>query len=386
MQPNSMDPVAQERLSHAGKVFTCDLSINEFALLRGAGFEPIDLVMGVSVYHVGFQTAGLRQQGELAILTEATYRARWNAMTRMQAEADALQADGIVGVRLEWRPQGENGEHLEFIAVGTAVRYSAQPGIYRRPNGQAFSSHLSGQDMITLLRSGYAPVAFVMGNCVYHVAVQGFMQTLVRSGRTPKCHSGRRATTNRANSRCRGCRPKPSVTAPTAWSECTSGSRTTFGVPTPWSSTRPAPRSGRPDIPKPSPPIRPAHGRLMGLDHHRVSTTVSGALSGPGGVALVVKVFAGLPGVTYTPAQRGLFSKSPERIQIGDWRYELAPDGRLRAAHLVHGIVIAEESLDAAVVGPHLSRALGQVVNQYGETILPSIDAALDALSASTGN
>ena len=123
----------------------------------------------------------------------------------------------------------------------------------------------------------------------------------------------------------------------------------------------------------------------MGLDHHRVSNTVSGALSGPGGVALVVKVFAGLPGVTHTPAQRGLFSKSPERIQIGDWRYELAPDGRLRAAHLVHGIVIAEESLGAAVVGPHISRALGQVVNQYGETILPSIDAALDALSASTG-
>ncbi|MFN8073033.1 MAG: DUF5073 family protein [Mycobacterium sp.] len=123
----------------------------------------------------------------------------------------------------------------------------------------------------------------------------------------------------------------------------------------------------------------------MGLDHHRVSKTVSGALSGPGGVALVVKIFAGLPGVTHTPARRGLFSKSPERIQIGDWRYELASDGRLRVAHLVHGIVIAEESLDAAVVGPHISRALGQVVNQYGETILPSIDAALEALSASNG-
>ena len=96
----------------------------------------------------------------------------------------------------------------------------------------------------------------------------------------------------------------------------------------------------------------------MGLDHHRVSSTVSRALSGPGGVALVVKVFAGLPGVTYPPALRGLFSKSPERVQIGDWRYELAPDGRLRAAHLVHGIVIAEESLDAAVVAARCGAAL----------------------------
>jgi len=182
MQPTPLDAVAGERLSHADKLFTSDLSINEFALLRGAGFEPIDLVMGVSVYPVGFQTSGLRQQAELPVLTEATYRARWNAMGRMQAEADALGADGIVGVRLQWRNQGEAGEHLEFIAVGTAVRYAAQPGAYRRPNGQAFSSHLSGQDMVTLLRSGYSPLAFVMGNCVFHIAVQGFMQTLKQIG------------------------------------------------------------------------------------------------------------------------------------------------------------------------------------------------------------
>ena len=182
MQPTPLDPVASERLSHADKVFTSDLSINEFALLHGAGFEPIELVMGVSVYHVGYQFTGIRQQSELPVLTEATYRARWNAMARMQAEADALGADGVVGVRLDWRHQGE-GEHLEFIAVGTAVRYTAKPGAYRRPNGQAFTSHLSGQDLTTLLRSGFAPVAFVMGNCVFHVAVQGFMQNTRQLGR-----------------------------------------------------------------------------------------------------------------------------------------------------------------------------------------------------------
>jgi uncharacterized protein YbjQ (UPF0145 family) len=182
MQPSQLDPVASERLSHAGKVFTSDLSINEFALLHGAGFEPIDLVMGVSVYHVGYQFTGIKQQQELPVLTEATYRARWNAMSRMQAEADNLGADGVVGVRLDWRQQGE-GEHLEFIAVGTAVRYTAQPGAFRRPNGQAFTSHLSGQDMATLLRTGNTPIAFVMGNCVFHIAVQGFMQTLRQMGR-----------------------------------------------------------------------------------------------------------------------------------------------------------------------------------------------------------
>jgi uncharacterized protein YbjQ (UPF0145 family) len=183
MQPNQLDPVAGERLSHADRVFTSDLSVNEFALLHGAGFEPIDLVMGVSVYHVGYQFAGMRQQTELTVLTEATYRARWNAMSRMQAEADSLGADGVVGVRLQWRHHGETGEHLEYIAVGTAVRYAKAPGTLRRSTGQAFTSHLSGQDMVTLMRTGYTPVAFVMGNCVFHVAVQGFRQMLGQAGR-----------------------------------------------------------------------------------------------------------------------------------------------------------------------------------------------------------
>src|ERR1700752_3077365 len=114
VEGNPLDPVASERLSHAGQVWTSDLSINEFALLHGAGFEPIELVMGVSVYHVGYQFTNLKQQSELPVLTEATYRARFNAMYRMQAEADALGADGIVGVRLEWRQHGAESEHLEF--------------------------------------------------------------------------------------------------------------------------------------------------------------------------------------------------------------------------------------------------------------------------------
>src|ERR1700760_1902767 len=125
MEPNALDPVAGERLSHADKLFTSDLSANEFALLHGAGFEPIELVMGVSVYHVGYQFTGIKQQAELPVLTDATYRARWNAMSRMQAEADALGADGVVGVRLDWRHQGAGG-HLEFLPVGTGGEYTAK--------------------------------------------------------------------------------------------------------------------------------------------------------------------------------------------------------------------------------------------------------------------
>jgi hypothetical protein len=121
------------------------------------------------------------------------------------------------------------------------------------------------------------------------------------------------------------------------------------------------------------------------FDPSRVSDTVAAALSGPGGVALVVNVFSTVPGVVHTPARRGLFRSEPERVQIGDWRYEVARDGRLRAAHVVNEVVIAEDVLDTSAVGPHITRALEQIVGRYGPTVLPHIDAAVDALRTSVG-
>jgi hypothetical protein len=125
---------------------------------------------------------------------------------------------------------------------------------------------------------------------------------------------------------------------------------------------------------------------MTSFDHERVSRGVGAALAGAGGVGLVLKVFCGVPGVLLIPARRGLFRSQPERVQMGDWRYEVTPDGRLSAAHLVNGIVLAEEMLAAGVVGPHIARALGQVVSSYGPTIVPNIDAALEALETGAGS
>ncbi|OBG59896.1 DUF5073 family protein [Mycobacterium sp. E3339] len=118
------------------------------------------------------------------------------------------------------------------------------------------------------------------------------------------------------------------------------------------------------------------------LDHQRVGQAVGAALAGPGGVGLVLRVFCGVPGVVLVPARRGFFRSQPERVQIGDWRYEVTADGRLSAAHVVNGIVLAEEVLAAGAVGPHIARALGQLVNSYGPTIMPNVDAALEVLEA----
>src|SRR5689334_19694299 len=115
MQP---DQIASARLAQVGKLWTSDLSVAEFALLDAAGFEPLEFVMGSSVFHIGWQNQNLRESTELQVLTQAMYTVRTNAMGRMLAEAAQVQADGVLGVRLQFRPHGLSREHIEFIAVG----------------------------------------------------------------------------------------------------------------------------------------------------------------------------------------------------------------------------------------------------------------------------
>jgi uncharacterized protein YbjQ (UPF0145 family) len=162
--------------------FTSDLSVNEFLLVKQSGFEPLGLVLGSSIYHIGFQQAMWNQSQELGVLTQAMYHARELAMTRMEEEADQLGADGIVGVRLENGRYDWGADLAEFIAVGTAVKHRGGE-LHRAPNGRPFTSDLSGQDFATLLRAGYRPAGLVMGNCVYHVGRQGMLASLKQLGR-----------------------------------------------------------------------------------------------------------------------------------------------------------------------------------------------------------
>jgi uncharacterized protein YbjQ (UPF0145 family) len=174
--------IARMKQDVARGFFTSDLSVNEFLLVKQSGFEPLGLVLGSSIYHIGFQQAMWNQSQEMGVLTQAMYHARELAMTRMEEEADQLGADGIVGVRLEIGRYQWGADLAEFIAVGTAVKHRAGE-LHRAPNGRPFTSDLNGQGFSTLLRSGYRPAGLVMGNCVYHVAHQSLRQSWKQIGR-----------------------------------------------------------------------------------------------------------------------------------------------------------------------------------------------------------
>jgi uncharacterized protein YbjQ (UPF0145 family) len=164
-----------------GKLFTSDLSVNEFMLVRRVGFEPLGLVVGSSIYHIGYQPTNWTVSQEMTVLSQCMYTARELAMTRMEEEAHALGADGVVGVRLDIGRYEFGGDLAEFMAVGTAVRHKDGTP-FRNAHGKPFTSDLSGQDFAVLLASGHRPAGLVMGSCVYHVAHQTFRQAWASSG------------------------------------------------------------------------------------------------------------------------------------------------------------------------------------------------------------
>jgi uncharacterized protein YbjQ (UPF0145 family) len=181
---NDLPPHALERLkglrskSHPDGIFTSDFSVNEFLLVRKAGFEPVGLCVGSCIYHVGIQFSNWTKNQEMTVLSQAMYSAREMAMSRMREEAADMGADGVVGVRLEVKRLEWDKNILEFVAIGTGVVHAGASTSFKGPDGAPFTSDLSGQDFWTLLHAGYRPLEMVMGSCVYHVAHRGVMQTL----------------------------------------------------------------------------------------------------------------------------------------------------------------------------------------------------------------
>ena len=274
---DAMRRLAEMRPGQATSLFTSDLSVNEFLLVREAGFRPLGLVLGSSIYHVGFQMGRWSKNQELDTLSQAMYHARELAMTRMEAEADQLGADGIVGVRLEIEFKEFGTDLAEFIAVGTAVKSdhpTPEGGSWRNNRNQPFTSDLSGQDFWTLIQAGYAPLGMVMGTCVYHVAHQRFWQAMGNIGQnvelpqfTEALYDARELAMSRMQAEAeqfarRGHRRGAAALA-----------TATAGAATPPSSSRSAPRCARC---APTTTSRPAARAALTDSEHRPMTLEPG--------------------------------------------------------------------------------------------------------------
>ena len=171
--------------------FTSDLTIDEVLLIEEVGFEPVDLVMGSTYYHTGWQYAPWNTNMELADATRMMMWARQTAMQRLMDQVVTVQADGVVGMRLQIERDGHNAE---FTAIGTAVkRRGNDREKWRTPRNTPFSCDLSGADFWALVRAGFRPISMVCGVCVYHIARQtlgGWFQTINQNCEMPAFTQG----------------------------------------------------------------------------------------------------------------------------------------------------------------------------------------------------
>jgi uncharacterized protein YbjQ (UPF0145 family) len=178
-----LPPVARARLARFGQgsARTSLLSAGGAAGVESVGLTPVGEVMGCIVQHIGwrgwggcgmyaFNTftpptitsgAGSRYAGYRPYV-DALYRGYDTAMTRLLAEAAAIGADGVVGIRLGVASIGDAADgNREFVALGTAVRAHSRT----RPRAP-FTTELAGQDIAKLMHNGWMPAGLVYGIAV----------------------------------------------------------------------------------------------------------------------------------------------------------------------------------------------------------------------------
>ncbi|MBC8138530.1 MAG: heavy metal-binding domain-containing protein [Fibrella sp.] len=146
------------------------LSGNEMFCLHQKGFEAGELVIGNSVYSMGFVGslgAGLRTiaGGEVEQVTQIIRDGRENAFERMVKEAESSGAGGITGVSSELIWQGSN---VEFLSIGSGIHHEG-----KNVEKLTFSSSANGQELYCQLDAGFMPLRFVFGNVAYSIGMGG---------------------------------------------------------------------------------------------------------------------------------------------------------------------------------------------------------------------
>ncbi|MGH2344260.1 MAG: heavy metal-binding domain-containing protein [Chloroflexota bacterium] len=155
--------------------FTSDLAPDELALLRRGGFRPLGLVSGSAMYHVGTAYASAYNDCEVDVLSKAYQDATHLAVSRMEQEAKALGALGVVGVRFDIVRREWSDKSIEVQLLGTAIAGG-------EPSNEPWLSDLSGQEWYALHRAGYDPAGLVYGNCTWFILTTQSDEWNERSG------------------------------------------------------------------------------------------------------------------------------------------------------------------------------------------------------------
>lgn len=154
------------------------LSGNELYCLKQKGYEPGDLVIGNSVFALGFvgsiasslKTLG---GGEVHELTEIIREGRALSYLRMTEEARRHGGVGVTGVSSQLIFHDSN---IEYLSIGSTIHKEGES-----PGDHLFSTSANGQELYCQLDCGFEPVQFVFGNVAYSIGIGGGIKGTLRS-------------------------------------------------------------------------------------------------------------------------------------------------------------------------------------------------------------
>lgn len=154
------------------------LSGNEIWCLYRKGFQAGDMIVGNSVFSMGFLgsiKSGFRTLlgGEVTQVTSVVHEGRKNAYDRLVEEAQRRGGVGVTGVSNELLMLGTN---VEFLSVGSALHTGGHES-----EKVAFTSAADGQELYCQIDAGFQPLKFVFGNVAYSIGVGGGILGALRS-------------------------------------------------------------------------------------------------------------------------------------------------------------------------------------------------------------
>jgi uncharacterized protein YbjQ (UPF0145 family) len=154
-----------------GRVWSASGPVHDAAATEIAGFDPVGQVFAGTVVHFGYVSSRAKCTGtgaytprtDLATaggpfntLLRRHQGARRTVLARALAECEALQADGIIGARIETTQHPAGGTAITLEGTAVRARASTRPAT-------PFTTHVDGQDLARLLSYGWMPFALVYG-------------------------------------------------------------------------------------------------------------------------------------------------------------------------------------------------------------------------------
>jgi uncharacterized protein YbjQ (UPF0145 family) len=166
------DPTNQELAgsvaANPGAICT-GLSGNEFYCIAMTGYTPGSILMGNTVYAIGYiggmiSNVHVTLGGEIPQYTNMISEGRRLSIERFEKELQTCNGVGAAGVTSEIIFHPGN---IEFLSIGSSL-YTQQPA---QAGGQYMTSAADGQELFCQIDAGFNPMRLVFGNVAYSIGI-----------------------------------------------------------------------------------------------------------------------------------------------------------------------------------------------------------------------